>query len=101
MTDYNAMADDDFRKMLNDWLVENYPDELRFPAKRMHWDQCGDWYMTLANKGWLAPGWPAEHGGMGLDVCSSDLMTGWLKTTPTSCASRQNACTGTSAATGT
>lgn len=68
MIDYNAMADDDFRKMLTDWLVENYPDELRFPPERMHWDQCGDWYMTLAKKGWLAPGWPAEHGGMGLDA---------------------------------
>jgi len=66
--DYNAMDDGEFRTMLRDWLVENYPDELRFPPKRMHWDQCGEWYMTLARKGWLAPGWPSEHGGMGLDA---------------------------------
>ena len=67
-TDYNGMDDEVFRQMVQDWFVENYPDELRFPPERMHWDQCGDWYMTLAKKGWLAPGWPAEHGGMGLDA---------------------------------
>lgn len=67
-TDYNAMDDGVFRTMLQDWLVENYPEELRFPPERMHWDQCGEWYMTLARKGWLAPGWPVEYGGMGLDA---------------------------------
>ena len=61
---YNDMDDDAFRQMVHDWFVENYPEELRFPPERMHWDECGDWYMTLAKKGWLAPGWPVEHGGM-------------------------------------
>ncbi len=68
MTDYNSMSDNDFRTMVREWLRENYPDELRFLPHRMHWDECGDWYMTLAKKGWLAPGWPVEHGGMGLDA---------------------------------
>ncbi len=66
--DYNAMDDDEFRRMVHQWYVENYPEELRFPPERMHWDKSGDWYMTLARKGWLAPGWPAEYGGMGLDA---------------------------------
>ncbi|HBD13573.1 MAG TPA: acyl-CoA dehydrogenase [Porticoccaceae bacterium] len=66
--DYNAMDDEAFRQMVLDWYVENYPEELRYPPERMHWDKCGDWYMTLARKGWLAPGWPKEYGGMGLDA---------------------------------
>ncbi len=66
--EYNAMEDDEFRAMVHDWYVENYPDELRFPPNRMHWDQVGDWYLTLAKKGWLTPAWPAEYGGMGLDA---------------------------------
>lgn len=68
MTNYNAMDDRDFRALIHDWVVENYPEELRFPPERMHWDKCGGWYMALAKKGWLAPGWPVQYGGMGLDA---------------------------------
>ena len=64
---YNQISDGEFRRTVHDWIVETYPEELRFPPERMHWEQCGDWYMTLAEKGWLAPGWPVEHGGLGLD----------------------------------
>ena len=34
--------------------------------KRLHWNECKSWYFKLAEKGWLCPGWPVEHGGMGL-----------------------------------
>ncbi|MGE3298488.1 MAG: acyl-CoA dehydrogenase family protein [Acetobacteraceae bacterium] len=68
ITDYNALDDGEFRRLVHDWMVANYPEELRFPPERMHWDQCGGWYMTLAKQGWLAPGWPREYGGMGLDA---------------------------------
>ena len=27
-----------------------------------------DWYLTLSRHGWIAPNWPREHGGMGLDA---------------------------------
>ncbi len=66
--DYNALDDGDFRRLVHDWMVANYPEELRFPPERMHWPQCGDWYLKLARQGWLAPGWPREYGGMGLDA---------------------------------
>ena len=68
LPDYNAMDDEAFRRLVHDWIVANYPEELRFPPERMHWDQCGEWYLKLAKQGWLAPGWPREHGGMGLDA---------------------------------
>jgi alkylation response protein AidB-like acyl-CoA dehydrogenase len=66
--DYNTMTDGDFRAMVHDWYVANYPDELRFSPHRMHWDEIGDWYLALSKKGWLTPAWPSEYGGMGLDA---------------------------------
>ena len=40
--DYNAMDDDAFRAMVHEWIVENFPQELRFKPYRMHWDEIGD-----------------------------------------------------------
>ena len=66
MTDYNAMGDEEFRLMVRDYFESNYPAEKRYPPRRLHWDEIGDWYLTLSKKGWVAPVWPVEHGGMGL-----------------------------------
>jgi alkylation response protein AidB-like acyl-CoA dehydrogenase len=55
-----------FRATVRMWLRENYPPELRNPAKRLHWRDNKPWYMALSRKGWIAPGWPREHGGLGL-----------------------------------
>ncbi|CAN5234635.1 acyl-CoA dehydrogenase family protein [soil metagenome] len=65
--DYNAMADEDFRAMVRDWIEAHYPPAIRFPIERLHRKDTKVWYDLLAAKGWLAPGWPVEHGGMGLD----------------------------------
>lgn len=65
--DYNAMPDDEFRQMVRDWIEANYPPDLRYPIERLHRRDTKVWYDLLAAKGWLAPGWPVEHGGMGLD----------------------------------
>ncbi|VWX49949.1 acyl-CoA dehydrogenase family protein [Novosphingobium sp. 9U] len=68
VVDYNAMSDDDFRAEIRAWIEQNYPPELRFPIERLHRVDTKVWYDLLAEKGWLAPGWPVEHGGMGLDA---------------------------------
>ena len=68
MDDLNQLDDDAFRLMVRQWVVANYPEELRNPPKRLHWRDNKVWYFKLAAKGWLCPGWPAEHGGMGLDA---------------------------------
>lgn len=68
MTDYNAMDDDAFRLMVRSWVVAHYPEDLRNPPKRLHWRDNKVWYRMLAEQGWLCPGWPAAHGGMGLDA---------------------------------
>lgn len=62
----DAMDDARFRQTVREWVEAACPEHLRFPAKRLHFHEVRDWYLILAEKGWLAPGWPREHGGMGL-----------------------------------
>ena len=64
--DFAALGDDEFRLLVRRFLKENYPQELRYPPKRLHWEQNKVWYYRLFEKGWIAPNWPKEHGGMGL-----------------------------------
>jgi alkylation response protein AidB-like acyl-CoA dehydrogenase len=64
--DWNELADEDFRQDVGTWVEANYPEELRFPPRRLFWAEQGDWVRQLARKGWIAPGWPREFGGMGL-----------------------------------
>lgn len=64
---FNALADDDFRMLVRRFLKEAHPPALRYPPKRLHWDEVKPWYMILSAAGWLAPAWPREYGGMGLD----------------------------------
>ncbi len=66
--DLNDLDDETFRATVRDWVVANYPEELRNPPKRLHWRDNKVWYFKLAEKGWLCPGWPREHGGMGLNA---------------------------------
>ena len=68
MDDLNLLDDDSFRLTIRAWVEANYPEELRNPPKRLHWRENRVWYMKLAEQGWLCPGWPAEHGGMGLNA---------------------------------
>ncbi|MEP3330345.1 acyl-CoA dehydrogenase family protein [Sedimentitalea sp.] len=67
-TDYNAMNESDFRMMLREFIASECPDHMINQARRIHWEESQDWFKKLSKKGWLAPAWPAEHGGMGLDI---------------------------------
>lgn len=65
-SDWAKMTEQEFRQVVRAFIRNNYPEHLRHPAHRLHWNECRDWYMTLSRQGWLAPAWPQEHGGMGL-----------------------------------
>jgi alkylation response protein AidB-like acyl-CoA dehydrogenase len=65
--DYNALGDEEFRALVRRFLTENHPSELRHPVNRLRWNVVKPWYMILSAVGWLAPNWPKEYGGMGLD----------------------------------
>lgn len=66
MTDWNGLSDDAFRERIRSYLETRYPDHLRHPPRRLHWNEVKDWYLERAEQGWTAPGWPQEHGGVGL-----------------------------------
>ena len=64
--DYNSLDYDSFRVLVRNWVAANYPPELRNPTKRLHFSENKVWYYKLSEKGWLAPSWPRQYGGMGL-----------------------------------
>jgi alkylation response protein AidB-like acyl-CoA dehydrogenase len=72
--DLDLLDDESFRLEVRRWIEATYPAELRNPPKRLHFAQNRVWYMKLAEKGWLCPGWPREHGGMGLSSAKQIIM---------------------------
>src|ERR1700759_2352840 len=63
----DAFDDEAFRLEIRDWIEANYPsDMIRPPTRRLFWPENREWFMRLSQKGWFAPGWPREYGGMGL-----------------------------------
>ncbi|HWS75991.1 MAG TPA: acyl-CoA dehydrogenase family protein, partial [Quisquiliibacterium sp.] len=61
-------AADPLRTEVRRFLAENFPPQWRFPRTRMSLRQTDAWQRRLAAKGWMAPGWPVEYGGMGLSA---------------------------------
>ena len=70
----DLLDDESFRLTIRRWVEANYPEELRNPPKRLHWRDNQVWYRKLAARGWLCPGWPREHGGMGLSAGKQIIM---------------------------
>ncbi len=59
-----------FRAEVRGWLADNLPPELRQAHKRatsvfVEKEYNLAWQAILLRKGWVAPHWPAEHGGTG------------------------------------
>ncbi|WP_142809197.1 acyl-CoA dehydrogenase family protein [Tepidiphilus olei] len=66
-TDWNALDDETFRLTVRRFFEQHYPQHLRYPKRRLRWHEIKDWYLTLYRQGWVAPNWPVEYGGMGLE----------------------------------
>ncbi|MBC7378881.1 MAG: acyl-CoA dehydrogenase family protein [Burkholderiaceae bacterium] len=64
--DWNALGDAQFKARVAAFVDAHCPAALRHLNRRPRWSEVGGWYATLARHGWLAPGWPTAHGGMGL-----------------------------------
>ena len=64
--DLNRLSDAEFRREIRAWIEANYPPEKRYPAHRLVYDEIKDWFDILSRKGWIAPNWPRDYGGMGL-----------------------------------
>ncbi|MCC6532985.1 MAG: acyl-CoA dehydrogenase family protein [Burkholderiales bacterium] len=65
-TDWNALADADFRALVRDCVETQYPEDLRYLPRRVRWHEVRAFNLALAARGWIAPGWPRAWGGMGL-----------------------------------
>ncbi|MDA8049778.1 MAG: acyl-CoA dehydrogenase family protein [Rhodospirillales bacterium] len=72
--DLEALDESAFRARVREFLAAHYPPELRNPPKRLHFRDSKPWYMALSRRGWLAPGWPREYGGMGLSAAKQLVM---------------------------
>jgi alkylation response protein AidB-like acyl-CoA dehydrogenase len=74
LAELDAMDDAAFRATIRAWVEANTPPELRFPRRRLHWHENRPWYLALSRRGWLAPSWPRDHGGMGLSAARQIIM---------------------------
>jgi hypothetical protein len=66
--DLNDLSDEAFRDEVRRFLETEYPPELRDPPRRLHWSEGRAWFAKIQAKGWVAPGWPREFGGLGLSA---------------------------------
>jgi alkylation response protein AidB-like acyl-CoA dehydrogenase len=60
----------EFREEVLDFLAD-MPADLARKAHNAHYfshSEVMEWHRILYEKGWVAPNWPAEHGGTGWDV---------------------------------
>ncbi|MBE0615268.1 MAG: acyl-CoA dehydrogenase family protein [Burkholderiales bacterium] len=66
--DWDTLSDAAFRAVVRAEVEAHHPAELRYPPRRLRWAENKSWYLRMAAKGWIAPGWPREYGGMGLSA---------------------------------
>ena len=53
-----------FRREVREWIEQTLPGDLRDLPTRPPVDQATWWHRQLHARGWIAPRWPKEHGGM-------------------------------------
>ncbi len=70
----DSREDARFRAEVRAWLEENLPPELRGMARRPTPEEALPWHRKLYERGWIAPGWPEEHGGMGASLAQQLIL---------------------------
>jgi alkylation response protein AidB-like acyl-CoA dehydrogenase len=64
-----------FRTEVRTWLEASLPAALRGRTNRPPPAELMPWYRALSHKGWIAPHWPKEYGGMGATLNQQIIMT--------------------------
>jgi alkylation response protein AidB-like acyl-CoA dehydrogenase len=64
-----------FRTEVRAWLEANLPPGLRGRTNRPPPAELMPWYHTLSRKGWIAPHWPKQYGGMGATLNEQIILT--------------------------
>ena len=60
----DSPQDAKFRAEVRAWMNDNLPEELRGWSTRPPRDMIQPWHFKLYERGWIAPHWPKEYGGM-------------------------------------
>ena len=68
-------AEAEFRTEVRTWLEANLPATLRDRTTRPPPAELMPWYHALSRKGWIAPHWPKQYGGMGATLNEQIIMT--------------------------
>lgn len=76
----------EFRESVRQWLEANCPPQVRCaaPSEEYVWGgrkekfsnpYARQWFEAMRDKGWLAPTWPVEYGGAGLNEQEAKIIT--------------------------
>ena len=67
-----------FRTQVRAWISEAMPPVIKAKAAvdaHFERDEMMQWHKILYKKGWIAPHWPKEYGGPGLDVTERFILS--------------------------
>jgi alkylation response protein AidB-like acyl-CoA dehydrogenase len=72
-------ADDDaadraFRAEVRDWVAANRPADICDRTERIPPPELKPWHRKLYERGWIAPHWPKEYGGMGATLMQQIIL---------------------------
>jgi alkylation response protein AidB-like acyl-CoA dehydrogenase len=70
----DSATDAAFRREVHEWLAAELPDRLRHLPTRPSVMDALWWHRKLHERGWIAPSWPKEHGGMGASVAEQIIL---------------------------
>lgn len=63
-----------FRSQVRSWIAANLPDHLRHLPTRPCVADALWWHAKLFERGWIAPSWSKDHGGMGARVAEQIIL---------------------------
>ena len=63
-----------FRAEVRDWVHDHCPRELRHQRRRIDPPALKPWHRMLYERGWIAPHWPKEYGGMGASLTQQIIL---------------------------
>lgn len=71
----DSQAEAAFRSEVRTWLEANLPQALRGRTARPPPDELMPWYRKLSERGFIAPHWPKQYGGMGATLNEQIVLT--------------------------
>jgi alkylation response protein AidB-like acyl-CoA dehydrogenase len=67
-------ADRAFRAEVREWIAANLPADLCNRSRRIDPPELKPWHRKLYERGWIAPHWPREYGGMGATLTQQIIL---------------------------